>query len=114
MTLTIEKLFNQGGQLTKLRFSAIGDRLRTVRLRRRISLSVAGAHVGRSRQSVAGWESGETEIGVIQLAQLATFYGVTADYLIFGTDGVPYSQEFSEEAMIEMQTDFDSLMRGPL
>ena len=64
--------------------SSIGARLRLARLDQKLSLSAAARRVGRSRQSVAGWEAGTALIGVAQLALLANLYGVTADYLIFG------------------------------
>lgn len=80
----------------------IGERLKAVRLENKISLSAAGRHVGRSRQSIAGWEAGTVEIRVAQLALLADLYKVTTDYLIYGRESAPGSIESYEKALAEM------------
>lgn len=84
-----------------LQVSALGDRLRRARLDRKISLSAAGRCVGRSRQSVAGWEAGTALIGVAQLALLAELYGVTTDYLIYGRE--PNITEVLEQTRLALE-----------
>lgn len=42
-----------------------------------------------SKQAVSAWETGRTIMDTLQLADLALMYGVSADYLIFGTRMVP-------------------------
>ncbi len=37
-----------------------------------------------SHQAVSGWEAGRASISAVRLGELATLYGVSTDYLIFG------------------------------
>lgn len=82
-------LHESTAEVTHTRLIAIGDRLRIARSENKITLTSAGRHVGRTRQAVASWEAGDSEVGVLLLARLAELYGVTADYLIFGLYTAP-------------------------
>ena len=88
--------------MKQLQLLAIGERLRLARLEARVTLRDAGKFVDRTRQSVAGWEAGMNEIGIVQLALLAALYRVTTDYVIYGGALVPGSLESSEQAKAEM------------
>lgn len=92
--------------MNQLQLLAIGRRLRLARLEARVTLRAAGECVGRSRQSVAGWEAGATEIGIVQLALLAALYGVTTDYVIYGGALVPGSLEAGKLVQAEMLAAF--------
>ena len=89
----------------------IGKRLRLARLEARVTQRQAAKHVDRTRQSVAGWEAGLVEIGVLQLALLADLYGVTADYLLYGKVAVPGSLEEAEDAQALMRAAFEKAGR---
>lgn len=62
----------------------IGARLRAARKAAKVTLQEAGEEVGRSKQAVSAWESGESDMSVAQLAMLLTRYGATADQVVFG------------------------------
>lgn len=77
----------------RVRQAAIGARLRESREEVGLSQDEAADHVKLTRQAVALWETGESAISAVQLGRLATLYGKSADYLIFGLRTVPVNDE---------------------
>jgi len=60
----------------------LGERLRILRIRRRLSLSDVALGTGLSRSFIALLESGQTDISVSRLLRLAEFYGVWISDLV--------------------------------
>lgn len=60
----------------------LGERLRILRIRRRLTLSDVALGTGLSRSFVALVESGRTDISVARLVRLAEFYGVWISDLV--------------------------------
>lgn len=60
----------------------LGERLRILRVRRRLSLADVALGTGLSRSFVALVESGQTDISVARLVRLAEFYGVWISDLV--------------------------------
>lgn len=67
----------------------IGDRLRECRHAAKLSLSDVAKEMGVSRQAVSAWEHGRNLCDSMQLATLATLYGASADYILFGINTMP-------------------------
>jgi transcriptional regulator with XRE-family HTH domain len=59
-----------------------------MRIKRKISQTILGAHVNLTQQAVAKWEKGIAEPDSETLACLADFFNVTTDYLL-GKSNVP-------------------------
>lgn len=72
----------------------IGSRLRESRLKVKLSLGDVAEEMKMTKQGVSAWETGKTKLDAYQLADLALMYGVSADYILFGTPMVP--QELRE------------------
>lgn len=62
------------------------ERLRSLRKERKLTQAEAANAVGISLKSYCRYESGEREPTASVLAQIADFYGVTADYLLGRSD----------------------------
>lgn len=60
----------------------LGERLRILRIRRRLSLGDVALGTGLSRSFIALLESGQTDISVSRLLRLAEFYGVWISDLV--------------------------------
>lgn len=67
----------------------IGSRLRECRLGAKLSPEQAGAEAQCSAKTIYAMEAGTREPGSIRLADLCLAYGVSADYILFGTHMVP-------------------------
>lgn len=67
----------------------VGSRLRECRLGAKLSLGDVAEGLSVSKQAVSAWETGKTRLDAFQLGDLALMYGVSADYLLFGTHMVP-------------------------
>jgi transcriptional regulator with XRE-family HTH domain len=67
----------------------IGSRLRLCRQEAKLSLGDVAGELKMSKQAVSAWETGRTVMDAVQLADVALMYGVSADYLLFGTRMVP-------------------------
>lgn len=61
------------------RLSALGQRLRAARLRRRVSQSQIAARVGVSRETIALLEKGDPRIGLAVLVRALSVLGLEAD-----------------------------------
>lgn len=55
----------------------------------RLSLGDVATELHLSKQAVSAWENGRTTLDALQLADLALMYGVSADFILFGTHMVP-------------------------
>ncbi len=58
------------------------ERLKELRLERGLGQNVLAVALGLSNASISYWETGKQEPTVGALYKLATFFGVSADYLI--------------------------------
>lgn len=58
----------------------IGEKMKNLRLNRKMSQNDVAEAMGISRQYVSRWESGERNINADQLVQYAKIMGVTLDY----------------------------------
>jgi transcriptional regulator with XRE-family HTH domain len=67
----------------------IGSRLRECRLGARLSLGDVAHELRVTKQAISSWETGRTKLNAYQLADLVLIYGVSADYVLFGTHMVP-------------------------
>lgn len=66
-----------------------GFRLRESRLAVNMSQEQAAAALGVSAQSISAWELGERSGDWERLADLCLLYGVSSDYILYGTHMVP-------------------------
>lgn len=90
----IIKLFG-GDILNELIYEKIGERLKTARELRRITLEQAGEKVGVHKSTVLRWENGETKkINLTIIESLAKFYSVNPAWLM-GHD-VPMDREMND------------------
>jgi transcriptional regulator with XRE-family HTH domain len=78
----------------------IGARLRECRLGAKLSLADVAAEMSLTKQAVSSWESGRTKMTALQLRDLVLLFGVSSDYILFGTHMVPQAMH-------------DSFMRAP-
>jgi len=83
----------------EVRGKEIGARLKECRVRALLSLGDVAEEMSVTKQAVSSWENGRTKLNALQLADLVLLYGVSADYILFGTHMVP-------------QAIHDSLMRA--
>ncbi len=60
----------------------IGTALKELRLSRDITQTELADVLGRTQQSIAGWESNRINPDVSTLQRLAQYFGVTTDYLL--------------------------------
>jgi transcriptional regulator with XRE-family HTH domain len=67
----------------------IGSRLRDSRNALKLSQRDVASQLGVSDSAVSSWEAGERMPGAEALADVCLVYGVSADYILFGTDMVP-------------------------
>jgi len=62
--------------------SKFPERLKELKNERRLSNIVLGKNVGIDNSTICRWEKGENDIKGDHLIRLATFFGVTTDYLL--------------------------------
>jgi transcriptional regulator with XRE-family HTH domain len=67
----------------------VGARLKECRTEARLSLGDVATEMHVTKQAVSAWEHGRTKLDALQLADLALMYGVSTDYILFGTRMVP-------------------------
>lgn len=60
----------------------IGKTINELRIEKNISQQQLAAEIGVSRRAITFWESGINEPKATYIARLATFFGVTSDYLL--------------------------------
>ena len=61
------------------RLSALGERLRAARLRRRVTQAEMAARVGVSRETIVRVEQGDPKVGVAVLVRMLGVLGLEAD-----------------------------------
>lgn len=71
------------------RRTEMGVRLRDCRIEARLSLADVAEELKLSKQTVSSWEKGARLLDALRLADLALMYGVSSDYILFGTRMVP-------------------------
>ena len=76
----------------------IGEKMKNLRLNRKMSQNDVAEAMGISRQYVSRWESGERNINADQLVQYAKLMGVTLDYF---NDNTPQHTLFQAMAQLE-------------
>lgn len=64
------------------RMRCLRERLVLLRKESGLTQSQFADEIGTSRSSVASWENGTRKPDMIQLATIAEYYNVTADYLL--------------------------------
>lgn len=67
----------------------LAERLKTLRTDRRLIQAVAADAIGIARSTLAGYEAGHDKPGRETLAAIASYYGVSLDYLQRGIDTAP-------------------------
>ncbi len=60
----------------------IAERIYELRTEMKISQQTLADKIGVSRRAITFWESGINEPKATYIARLATFFGVTSDYLL--------------------------------
>ena len=62
------------------------DRLKELRIEKKISQADLGKIVSMSKMAISHWESGHSEPSISQLIVLAQYFEVSVDYLIGKTN----------------------------
>jgi transcriptional regulator with XRE-family HTH domain len=65
----------------------IGRRLKTLREALDLSGATVGDTMGVAPNTVSSYETGRTKIDIVALARFLKEYGISADYVLFGTIG---------------------------
>ena len=88
--------------MNELIYEKIGERLKTARELRRITLEQAGEKVGVHKSTVLRWENGETKkINLTIIESLAKFYSVNPAWLM-GHD-VPMEKENNTDSLKDVR-----------
>lgn len=84
----------------------IGDRLKTVRLRAKLTQTEFGKEVGLEQRTLSNYERGVDQPGKGRLYLIAEKFGVNPEWLINGT-GEPYkSSEVSADDRAEIEREY--------
>ena len=83
-------------RLEKKTREEIGQRLREVRLFNKLEQTELAIQAGLSQAIISQYEKGLTEVSLSFIKFLADSYGVSGDWLIFGTGGTPYDKAQKE------------------
>ena len=70
--------------------SAITERLRTLRMRAKISQHTLAKALGISQSAYSGYETGKTALRALMLVKLADYYNINMDYIVGRTDDEVY------------------------
>lgn len=62
------------------------NRLKDLRLARKLNQKEAASILGIAQPTLSGWETGRTQIDYDNLLKIADYYGVTLDYLLGRTE----------------------------
>ncbi|MDE6747708.1 MAG: helix-turn-helix transcriptional regulator, partial [Lachnospiraceae bacterium] len=62
----------------------IGKVIRELRIRNKVTQEMLAEHIGVTAQAVSKWESGVNLPDITMLSGFASYFGVTADYLLYG------------------------------
>lgn len=75
---------------------SLGERIRALRLERKLTLQQVADVFGITRASVAGWERGDSRPDQDKLSRLARSLGTTVEYLLTGS--ITVVRKFAQEA----------------
>lgn len=67
----------------------IGDRIRAVRVRAKLSQDQFAAALGYSKRALVGWEANVAEPPVAVVAKLRQLYDVAPEWFVMGDDVIP-------------------------
>ena len=93
---------------------ALGDQIKTLRIRRGLTQEALAQHFGISAQAVSKWERGTASPDIELLPQISTFFGVTMDELFALSDdtrmeriqNMLWDVRFLDPAMAESERQF--------
>lgn len=93
---------------------ALGDQIKTLRIRRGLTQEALAQHFGISAQAVSKWERGTASPDIELLPQISTFFGVTMDELFALSDdtrmeriqNMLWDVRFLDPAMVESERQF--------
>lgn len=83
-------------RLEKKTREEIGQRLREIRLFNKLEQTELAVQAGLSQAIISQYEKGLTEVSLSFIKFLAETYGVSGDWLIFGTGATPYDKAQKE------------------
>ena len=66
----------------------IGKVIRELRVRNKVTQEMLAEHIGVTAQAVSKWEAGVNLPDIMMLSGLASYFGVTVDYLLYGEPDV--------------------------
>jgi transcriptional regulator with XRE-family HTH domain len=78
-----------GGVVPTIKRKEIGSRLKECRLQAKLSQGNVADMLLVSDATISAWEKGTRTLDALKLADLALLYGVSSDFLLFGTHMVP-------------------------
>lgn len=67
----------------------IGSRLKTARIKARLTQQEVATHFLRSRQTISSWEKGESLPTLLEFHELAMLYVTSADLILFDVKTTP-------------------------
>lgn len=68
--------------------SLLGKRLKALREDNDYNVAIVARCIGAERSQIARYENGDMNPSIVTLSKLATFYGVSMDYIAGRTNGV--------------------------
>jgi transcriptional regulator with XRE-family HTH domain len=74
---------------------SINDRIKALRKNKGLSQAKLAEKIGMSQRMLSAIEVGDNKPTIDVLAKIATFYGVSADYLLFGSADKPTPSEMA-------------------
>ncbi|MEE9275667.1 MAG: helix-turn-helix domain-containing protein [bacterium] len=83
-------------RLEKKEREAIGARLREIRLFNKLEQTELASRAGLSQAIISQYEKGLTEVSLSFIQFLAKSFGISGDWLIFGTGSSPYEKARKE------------------
>lgn len=89
---TISRRIRPTLTLGDISLANVGARLRLVRKQANLSQYDVALHFNITRQAVGNWEQGQSLPNGTLLAKLATIYGTSTDFILFGSRTVPVSE----------------------
>ena len=86
------------------------DRIRELRIQRKLTLSQLAAAMDKSEGAIRSWETGRAKPDADSLVKLSDFFGCTTDFLLGISDAVTLSPENAATGYLYyLQTQRDSL-----
>ncbi|MDE5866175.1 MAG: helix-turn-helix domain-containing protein, partial [Lachnospiraceae bacterium] len=66
----------------------IGKVIRELRVRNKVTQEMLAEHIGVTAQAISKWEAGVNLPDITMLSGLASYFGVTVDFLLYGESDV--------------------------